>query len=743
MRATETRLPLVIAAALLIPATALLNGADWPDWRGPARNGVSTETGLASAWSPSGQNLAWKAPYGGRSAPVVFGDRLYLQNTSGQGADMQERLMCFHADTGKLLWEYKYNIFTSDVPPHRIAWASPVVDPASGNVFAFSGNGLLMAFSRDGKVLWEHSLAEEFGMWTTHGGRVSSPIIDGDQLIVSGLMFSWGQHAGGGHRYLSFDKMTGRVNWISSPEGRPTDTIYANPYVADVNGTRTFFSGGSDGAMHALKVNTGEKIWSWPVSLRGLNTAALMSGPDVIISHSEENIGTTEMGMLAAMPADKKGTLTDKDARWLIRGVQAGYASPVTDGQRIYVVDNGGILFAHDAKTGARVWEQNLGTIQKSSPVLADGKMYVGTENGKFYIIRPLADRAEILDEDWLGSEQNPEPIIAAPAVARGRVYVVSMNAIYAIGPKMAPTGAPANPVASPAKPAASLPAGVPAAVLVTPTELILKPGESIALTAKAFDANGAAVTLPGPATWTLENIKGTVTDGKFTADAAAGAQAGVVKAALGTIVGGARIRVIPDLPWSFDFEDGSAVPPPQWANATGKFAVRDLDGSKVLVKLAENDFAFAKRCRPFFGSTDLTNYTIEADIRAMERRRQMGDIGVVAQRYELVMFGNHQELHLQPWQPETARTVKVPFKFDKDVWYTMKLEVQALQGNNVRARGKVWVKGQPEPAAWTIERVDPIGSHKGSAGLYADAPSRVGGGSELYYDNIKVYKNK
>ena len=115
--------------------------------------------------------------------------------------------MCFHADTGKLLWEHKYNIFTSDVPPHRIAWASPVVDPSSGNVFAFSGNGLLMSFTRDGKPVWERSLAEEFGMWTTHGGRVSSPIIDGDQLIVSGLMFSWGAHAGGAHRYLSLDKM--------------------------------------------------------------------------------------------------------------------------------------------------------------------------------------------------------------------------------------------------------------------------------------------------------------------------------------------------------------------------------------------------------------------------------------------------------------------------------------------------------------------------------------------------------
>jgi outer membrane protein assembly factor BamB len=745
MTVVVRRFFLLVAIGMLVPAGTLLSGADWPDWRGPARTGVSAETGLVSSWSPSGENLAWKAPYGGRSAPVVFGDRLFLQTTIGEADSLQERLLCLHADTGKLLWEHRYNIFTSDVPPHRIAWASPVVDPGTGNVYAFSGNGLLMAFSRDGKRLWERSMAEEFGMWTTHGGRVSSPIIDGNQLIVSGLMFSWGQHAGGAHRYVSLDKATGRANWIAAPEGRPTDTIYANPFIADVNGVRTFFSGGSDGAMHALKIGTGEKIWSWLVSQRGLNTAALMVGSDVIISHSEENIGTSEMGMLAAMPANKSGTLTDKDARWLVRGVQAGYASPVSDGQRIYVADNGGILFAHDVKTGARAWEQNLGTIQKSSPVLADGKIYVGTENGRFYIIRPHADKAEILDQDWLGSEQNPEPIIAAPAVARGRVYVTSMNATYAIGPKMAPAGASANPAtgAKPAATPANLPAGVPATLLVTPTELILKPGEPIALTVRAFDANGAEVAPPGPATWALDGLKGTLTEGKFTADAAAQPQAGLVKATIGTLVGAARIRVIPDLPWSFDFEDGRETPPPQWANATNKFAVRDLEGNKVLVKLAENDFAFAKRCRPFFGSPELSNYTIEADVRALERRRQMGDIGVVAQRYELVLFGNHQRLELQPWQPETKRTVSIPFKWEKDTWYTIKLEVQSLDAAKVRARGKVWPKGQPEPQAWTIERIDPIGNQKGSPGIYADAPSRKDGGSELYYDNIKVYRNK
>jgi outer membrane protein assembly factor BamB len=706
---------------------------------------VSAETALPAAWSPAGQNLAWKAPYGSRSAPVVFGDRLFMQTTAGSGATLQERLMCFHADTGKVLWEHHYNLFTSDAPPHRIAWSSPAVDPATSHVYAISSNGLVMALNRDGKLLWERSLAEEFGMWTTHGGRMSSPVVDGDQVIVSGLTFAWGSLAGGVHRFLSLDKTNGRSLWVSSPEGRPTDTIYANPFVTDVSGTRTFFSGGSDGAMHALKIATGEPLWNWRVSQRGLNTAALVVGQDVIVSHSEENLGTSEMGMLAAVPAGSKGTLTDQAARWLVRGVQAGYASPVTDGERLYVVDNGGILFAFDLKSGKRLWDQNLGTIQKSSPVFADGKLYVGTENGKFFIIRPQADRAEILDQDVLGAAGSPEAIIASPAIARGRVYVASMGALYAIGPKGAPRTASTNGAAS--GPAAAAPvaqgSGTAASLLVTPTEIILKPGEAVALTVRAFDSQGRPSAAPGEFAWTTENLKGTVAGGKFTPDAAAVAQAGTVQAAAGTLKGSARIRVIPELPWSFDFEDGLEVPPPHWINATGKFAVRDLDGSKVLVKLAENPFAFAKRCRPFFGPTDLADYTIQADVRAAERRRQMGDLGIVAQRYELVLFGGHQRLELQPWQPETQRTARVEFPWKKDTWYVMKLEVHPVGAGKVRARGKVWPRGEAEPAAWTIERVDPIGNLKGSPGLYADAPSQAGGGSELYYDNIKVFKNQ
>jgi outer membrane protein assembly factor BamB len=737
-----------VAAALLVTATGVLSGSDWPEWRGPARTGSSTETGLPDRWSPSGENLAWHVPIGGRSSPVVFGDHLYLQTSVGSGPTLQERVICFNADTGQQLWEHRYNVFTSDVPPHRIAWSSPAVDPATGNVFAISGGGLLMSLSPQGKLLWERSLAEEFGMWTTHGGRMSSPIVDGDQVIVSGLTYLWGTSSNGAHRFLSFDKSTGRTLYVSAPEGRPTDTIYANPFVATVNGMRMFFSGGSDGAMHGLKINTGEKVWSWRVSQRGLNTAALGVGNDIIVTHSEENIGehTADMGMVAAVPMASKGDLTDKDARWITRNVQAGYASPVSDGERLYVLDNGAVLIAIDLKTGQILWRETLGTIAKASPVYADGKLYVGTENtgdagGKFYIIRPTAEKAEILDQDWLGTPEESDLIIASPIVARGRIYLTSMNGLFAIGPKGTPkaTGTRNTPAPTPA--AAAGPATV---AQVTPTELIIKPGESIDLQVRLFDANGNPVKASGEAEWTLEGLEGTVSKGTFTADPAAGAQAGLVKATVGGVTGAARIRVIPDLPWTFDFENATAVPA-HWINATGKFEVREVEGNKVLVKLANNPFAFAKRTRPFLGSPELRNYTIEAEVLAREVRRVMPDVGIVAQRYELVLFGNHQRVELQPWQPETQRTVKKPFKWAKDTWYVMKLEVQALDGQNVRARGKVWPKGEPEPAEWIIERVDPIGNLKGSPGLYADVPNAdaTRGGSEIYYDNIKVYPNQ
>src|SRR5437868_15432347 len=103
------------AAALFLLAQSTPNANDWPDWRGPNRDGTSREKGLPEKWSLAGQNLAWKAPYGGRSTPVILGDHLYVQNTASKEKTEQERIVCLNADTGKLIWEYKFNVYQSDV----------------------------------------------------------------------------------------------------------------------------------------------------------------------------------------------------------------------------------------------------------------------------------------------------------------------------------------------------------------------------------------------------------------------------------------------------------------------------------------------------------------------------------------------------------------------------------------------------------------------------------------------------
>ncbi len=165
---------ILACSASLALAQQIGSVGDWPDWRGPNRDGVSMEKGLPEKWSLAGQNLAWKAPYGGRSTPVILGDHLYVQNTASKGQTEQERIVCLNADTGKLLWEYKFNVYQSDVPAHRVAWASPAADPETGNVYVFGSNNLTTALTRDGKKIWERSITEEFSPFTTHGGRTAS-----------------------------------------------------------------------------------------------------------------------------------------------------------------------------------------------------------------------------------------------------------------------------------------------------------------------------------------------------------------------------------------------------------------------------------------------------------------------------------------------------------------------------------------------------------------------------------------
>jgi outer membrane protein assembly factor BamB len=733
----------LIVATVLVSASA----ADWAEWRGPARDGISQEKNLPTHWSPAGENLAWKMPYGGRSAPVVFGNHVYLQNTSGKGADEQERVMCFDADTGKLLWEHKFNVYLSDVPAHRVGWASPAIDPVTTNVYVFGGGGSLIALTKDGKLLWERSLGEDFGILTTHGGRTVSPIIDGDLVIVSGAMFVWGEHGRGGHRIVAFDKRTGETVWITAPGARPYDTTYAPMIIANVAGTRLLIQGGADGMVYALKPQTGEPVWRYEISKRGINTGVVVSGTTAILTHSEENLDSNEMGMMVAIDATARGDIKPENIRWKVQGWQGGFSSPVIDGDRVYQIDNAANIAAFDIKTGKQLWLKNLGTVQKASPVLADGKLYVGTESGKFYILKPTAAGCEILSENELlnvvpvdgqpgKTQQVPAPVLSSVAISNGRVFFATDSTLYCFGKRMGtmPSRAPGINLIQDEIDVTD----APTYVQVIPTELIIKPGDTLNFRVRLFDQRGNFIREEKSAQWSLDKLKGEVANGRFVSASDGGRQAGLVKATVGGITGAARVRIVQPLPWTEDFS-GYAIntEPVAWTSTTLKYAVRELEGNKVLVKTIEGS-SLLTRSRAYMGQSDLHDYTVEADVRAGQKRRQQGDAGIIAQRYALVLYGNAGELHLEPWQPETQRTVKAPFAWKPDAWYRLKLSVENLPDGKVRARGKAWATGDPEPDAWMVERIDPIGNHQGSPGVFGNAIS-----AEIYFDNIKVYPNK
>tara|TARA_B100001765_G_scaffold185467_1_gene130082 strand:+ start:280 stop:1050 length:771 start_codon:yes stop_codon:yes gene_type:complete len=256
-----------------------------------------------------------------------------------------------------------------------------------------------------------------------------------------------------------------------------------------------------------------------------------------------------------------------------------------------------------------------------------------------------------------------------------------------------------------------------------------------VSLRVDLFDARGQLLP-QSEVTWALDGLDGQVTaNGEFLAEPTTGGQAGLVTATVNNVTGGARLRVIPTLPNTYDFEgDAPGSSPAYWIASTGKFEVRDVDGSRVFVKKSDNPFT--RRARVYNGAAQLSDYTVEADISAIQSRRQMGDAGVNAQRHTLVLMGNHQRLELQTWQPETVRTVTTPFAWEPDTWYRLKLSVENLDDGRVRARGKVWPRADAEPDDWTLQMVDENPHRQGSPGIYANAPF------EIFFDNIRVYEN-
>ncbi len=719
-------------------------GDDWASWRGPFQNGISREQGLVNDWSLSpAKNVLWTSETGGRATPIILNDRVYLNcRTHHEVANPKEKIhsreqvICWDAKTGKELWRDEFNVFYTDIPSSRVGWASMSGDPETGNVYVHSVSGRFRCYSGDGKVLWERSMVEEFGQISGYGGRVQPPVIDEDRVIVSFLAANWGATKGPGpmHFYYCFDKRTGEVLWVSAPGEAPEGTNCSVPVVAVVNGQRMLIGGNGDGNLYAINARTGQKIWGFAMSKAALNTTPVVLGNRVFIAHGADNIDNEEFGRVQCVDATGTGDVTATKSVWRVDGIKAGFTGLLVKDGMLFVVTDTGNLFAFDTETGKQLWTHNLGTVGKSAPVWADGKLFVTEVNGKIHILKPSREGCESLSVVHLkaANGDGDDEIYASPAISNGRIVIVTRDRTICIGSP----DAKITYGDSPTQPAEAGADSEIALVQLRPYEVVVSPGQSQKFELFCFDKLGHFIKKVDPVLAAAPELVGLKVDGASVSAPQSGKEiAGTVSAKLGELTATARIRSFnASKDWSWDFESFTGVAaPPTWVRAFAKLKPLKIENNTVMAIAGPSDKTKGRPSHTtWLGLPDMKNYTIQADVLIKGQGRQLANIGISANRYSLMIKGGQGKLQVYSWPPHLHNAKEVPFKVESNVWYTLKFKVDVRDGKAF-IFGKAWKTSDSEPEAWTLEHVDPHPNESGSPGLCFYALT------DCMYDNVKV----
>jgi outer membrane protein assembly factor BamB len=705
---------------------------DWAHWRGPNNDGHSFETDVPEKWSPKGENLLWrKEEFASRATPVIMNDRVYVvcrafPETTQEG----EKTVCVDAKTGELIWESVHNIYLSDAPAERVGWSSVVGDPQTDTVFVLGLGCVFQCLDgKTGKVVWEHSMSEEFGMLSTYGGRTNFPVVFEDLVIISGVTTGWGETAVPAHRLIALDKKTGVPRWLISTRVRPEDTTYTTPVFTTFRGQAAMVFSAADGAIYAIQPRTGRTIWKYQASTRGINSTPVVDENGIVYGgHAEQNSSdTTILGAVFAFDGNVEGEITEDKLLWKIPKRALGRSSLVKLEDRIYFLEDGAQLVVLDAKTGAQVAQKKLGRIMFGSPIVANGKIYIAENTGRFYVLKPTEKGVETVSEARLAQG---EEVFGSPAISNGRLVFPSIEALYCIGKADAPVTKPGKTNIS--RETKSNDSTVTQLVL-SPTEVMLKPGQKLPLQVLGYNKAGQLVGPVKTAKIAVEG-GGTVGSDQVYVAPKEGISGVTLTATSGELTGKARLRVIPELPWKFDFATEKV--PAVWIGADYRHKPAPLDGELGLVKIST--IPKGTRSQAWMGWTDLHDYTIQADFKATKKGDRLPDMGLINQRYTLDLQGA-QRLQIRSWTARLelrfAKTMN--FEWQADTWYSMKFQSRT-EGNKVTLSGKVWPRGSKEPSAWQIEATDDVPNLKGSPGLFGNATD-----AEFFIDNVQVTPNK
>ncbi len=423
---------LVIALVLVTLATAFallsVQAENWPTWRGPASNGISNEKNLPVKWSMT-ENLTWKLPMTDRSGatPILWGETIFLNVAEGTNTSGALSLWALDRAKGDVLW--KKPLSSGDVRMRKQNMSSPSPITDGRTVWVMTGTGMLRAFDFKGNELWMREIQKDYGKFGLNWGYASTPLLYDNALFVPVLH---GMRTDDPSFLLRIDAKTGKTVWRVE---RPTAAIMESPdaYITPAllrngNTVEIVLSGGDCVTGHDPA--TGKELWR----ANGLNP---QNNPNYRIVNSP----TIADGMIfagsrgnpyLAIRAGGRGDVSQSHVAWTTPN-GPDVPTPVSDGKYLYLVRDGGQAFCFDAKTGQVIYgpERIPPATYSSSPVLADGKIYISSEDG-LTVVYKAGPKFEMLAENQLEGY-----CLSTAAISDGQIFIRTDKHLYCIGQRV------------------------------------------------------------------------------------------------------------------------------------------------------------------------------------------------------------------------------------------------------------------------------------------------------------------
>ncbi len=420
-------------SANAIPPAPKTTSDNWPQWRGQHLNGTASVENLPVEWDRT-RNVRWSTPlpaWSG-SSPIVWNDTIFVTSPAPQKDPAQGRrdpggdqifLLAIERANGSVRWRQVIGTENELRMKQNMASPSPATD--GDFVWAMSGHGDLVAFDFEGTQRWKRNLQEDYGRFGFNFGFAASPLLYEDRLIIPVLH---GMKTNDPSYLLAINKRTGKTLWKTV---RPTNAIaespdaYTTPQVFRRGGKAEIIVNGGD-VVTAHDPDSGKEIWR----IDGLNpkrgTNYRIVGSPVI--SNDIIIAPTRVEPMLAIRPNGDGAVTNRDILWKARG--ADVPTPVTNGKLLWVVTDRGVLNCLDIQTGKDMYPpQRLerGTYS-ASPVLADGKVYVLSEDGATSVIE-AGPVFRVLSVNRLEDAYT----LSTPAIAQGEIFIRTSDRLYCI----------------------------------------------------------------------------------------------------------------------------------------------------------------------------------------------------------------------------------------------------------------------------------------------------------------------